>query len=88
MTWAPLLLADPSPCLRWRVLSELLARPPDDPEVGELKDLRATDPLVVDLLALQQPDGSWKNVDLSGIADCIQPAGHFSGVDAPGIPGL
>jgi len=68
MTWAPLLLADPSPYLRWQVLSELLARSPDDPEVAELKGMRATDPIVVDLLALQQPDGSWKNVDLSGIA--------------------
>ena len=30
MTWAPLLLADPSPCLRWLVLTQLLARPEDD----------------------------------------------------------
>jgi len=68
MTWVPLLLADPSPCLRWRVLSELLNRTPDDAEVRELDGLRAADPLVVDLLALQQADGCWKNVDLSGIA--------------------
>ena len=33
MTWAPLLLADPSPCLRWLVLTQLLARGEDDPEV-------------------------------------------------------
>ena len=68
MTWIPLLLADPSPCLRWRVLTDLLHRPPDDPEVRELDALRPSDPLVVDLMKLQQADGSWKNVDLSGIA--------------------
>ncbi len=68
MTWAPLLLADPSPCLRWRVLRELLARPLDDPEVTELDRLRLVDPLVVDLLSLQRADGSWQNVDLSGLA--------------------
>ena len=36
MTWAALLLADPSPCLRRLVLVELLGRAPDDPEVQEL----------------------------------------------------
>ena len=46
MTWLPLLLADPSPCLRWLVHRELLGRPGDDPEVRELVDLREADPLV------------------------------------------
>jgi hypothetical protein len=58
-TWAALLLADPSPCLRTLVLSELLGRGDDDPEIIELAALRDTDPLVVDLLELQAEDGSW-----------------------------
>lgn len=63
MTWAALLLADPSPCLRLLVLRELLGQPADDEEVRELAGLREQDPLVTDLLALQQPDGSWERVD-------------------------
>ncbi len=59
MTWIPLLLADPSPCLRRLVLRELLDRPDDDPEVEELDALRQADPLVADLLAAQSADGSW-----------------------------
>ncbi len=68
MIWAPLLLADSSPCLRWWVLRELLGRSNNDPEVAELDRLRFSDPLVAELLSLQQTDGSWKNVDLSGVA--------------------
>ena len=63
MTWAPLLLADPSPCLRLLVLRELLGRPEDDPEVRELAGLRDTDPIVAELLTLQESDGSWRAVD-------------------------
>jgi hypothetical protein len=63
MTWAALLLADPSPCLRLLVLCDLLERSIDDKEVRELAGLREQDPLVADLLALQQPDGSWERVD-------------------------
>ena len=59
MTWAPLLLADPSPCLRQLVLGELCGRPEDDLEVRELEPFRETDPLVADLLSLQREDGSW-----------------------------
>jgi hypothetical protein len=59
MTWPSLLLADPSPCLRYLVLRDLFVRPPDDPELAELTPLRQTDPLLADLLALQAPDGSW-----------------------------
>ncbi len=65
MTWLPLLLADPSPALRMLVLQELLNRPDDDAEVRELVALRETDPLVTDLLALQEPDGAWSRVDLT-----------------------
>jgi hypothetical protein len=59
VTWVPLLLADPSPNLRLLVLRELLGRPVDDVEVCELAALRERDPLVRDLLALQDADGSW-----------------------------
>ena len=59
MTWAPLLLADPSVCLRRLVLRELFQRPDSDPEVRELGDFRKSDPLVTSLLKLQRPDGSW-----------------------------
>ena len=65
MTWLPLLLADPSPCLRWLVLHELLGRPEDDPEVRELADLREADPLVAPLLAAQEADGAWRRGDLA-----------------------
>ena len=43
MTWLPLLLTDPSPCLRWLVLRDLFHRPADDPELLELAALRETD---------------------------------------------
>jgi hypothetical protein len=59
MTWAALLLADPSPCLRFLVLRQLLELPADDPEVLELARLRLADPLVTSLLSEQQVDGSW-----------------------------
>jgi len=60
MTWAALLLADPSPCLRMLVLRDVFRRPDDDPELRELAGLRETDPLVADLVGLQAPDGFWK----------------------------
>ena len=66
MTWAPLLLADPSPCLRTLVLLELLQRQQGDPEVQELKGLREDDPIVSRLLTLQSVDGSWTAADLGG----------------------
>jgi hypothetical protein len=62
---AALLLADPSPGLRLLVLRELLGRPEDDVEVQELTDLRGTEPLLADLLALQEQDGSWEAVGAS-----------------------
>jgi hypothetical protein len=66
MTWAPLLLADPSPNLRLLVLRELLGRPADDVEIRELGALREQDPIVQDLLALQDAEGSWRSVDGTG----------------------
>jgi hypothetical protein len=56
----PLLLADPSACLRLLVLRELLGRPDDDVEVQELAGLRDGDAVVADLIAGQQADGSWR----------------------------
>jgi len=67
MTWAPLLLADPSPCLRMLVLRHLLCRADDDPEVRELAMLRESDPLVAELTAAQELDGSWKGGDPDGL---------------------
>ena len=64
MTWAPLLLADASPCLRWLVLTQLLARPADDSSVEELRALRENDPLVLSLTAGQGEDGAWRGGSL------------------------
>ena len=60
MNWIPLLLADPSPCLRLLVLRDLLHKPESDPEIQELTILQDSDHLITDILALQQVDGSWK----------------------------
>lgn len=68
MTWAPLLLADPSPNLRLLALRELLGRPADDGEVRELEGLRERDPLVQSLLALQDADGAWRSREGGGDA--------------------
>ncbi len=59
MTWAPLLLADPSPCLRQLALRELFHRSATDVEVRELDAFRKSDALIADLLELQGADGSW-----------------------------
>jgi len=59
VSWASLLLADPSPCLRILVLKELLQRSDSDPEAQELVALREADPVVTRLLSMQFVDGSW-----------------------------
>ena len=66
MTWAALILADPSPCLRWLALTNLLHKPQDDPEARELASLRSKDPLVQKLVDTQAADGSWGAGDLPG----------------------
>ena len=66
MTWAPLLLADPSPSLRLLVLRDLLNRPESDDEVRELKQLRETDPYVTRFLDLQNEDGSFRGGEGGG----------------------
>jgi len=70
MTWPLLLLADPSPCLRWLVLRDIFHRDSApllgaplhgaDAEMAELAPLRESDPLVADILAVQDSDGSWR----------------------------
>lgn len=61
MNWTIPLLADASPCLRQLVLSELLNRAADEPEVRELNELCPGDPLVIRLLQMQNADGSWES---------------------------
>ena len=60
MNWIPLLLADPSPCLRLLVLRELLHKPESDAEIQELIIMQDSDHLIADTISLQQSDGSWK----------------------------
>lgn len=66
MTWAALLLADPSPCLRWLVLTRLLDRENSDTEVIELAELINKDALFLSLAKKQAKDGSWGSEDLLG----------------------
>ena len=66
MTWAPLLLADPSPSLRLLVLRDLLDRSEEDAEVQELKQLQQNDPYVTRILALQNDDGSFRGGEGGG----------------------
>jgi hypothetical protein len=70
MTWAPLLLANRSPCLRYLVLRDLLG---NRDEASELEALRDTDPLIKDLVGLQNSDGSWGRGSIAGNA----PAGNI-----------
>lgn len=70
--WTPLLLADPSPSLRLLVLRELIGAPIDDEEVFELTQLRETDPLITNILTLQESDGSWSQVHSSSRNGLIQ----------------
>jgi hypothetical protein len=70
MTWAPLLLANRSPCLRYLVLRDLLG---NRDEASELEAPRDTDPLIKDLVGLQNSDGSWGRGSIAGNA----PAGNI-----------
>lgn len=69
MSWIPLLLTDPSPCLRYLVLKELVHREEDDQELNELSQLRDKDPLVTELVKLQKPSGAWDSFSNSRIAN-------------------
>jgi len=66
MSLASLLLADRSPTLRMLVLRELLNRPDSDPEIEELEGIREVDPLVSDLVELQEQNGSWIQGSVAG----------------------
>ena len=70
MTWAPLLLADRSPCLRYLVLRDLLG---NLEEASELEVIRQDDHLIKDLVGLQTGDGSWGRGSINGNA----PAGNI-----------
>ncbi|UCE09926.1 MAG: hypothetical protein JSW61_13285 [Candidatus Thorarchaeota archaeon] len=63
MTWVALLLANRSQVLRRLVLTELLGRSENDPEVRELDSILEDDPLLGPLLGKQSHDGSWKETD-------------------------
>jgi len=63
VTWIPLLLTDPSPCLRYLVLTQLLHLSEDEEEVQELSEMRELDPLVKNLFTLQKPNGAWDSFD-------------------------
>ncbi len=67
MNWIPLLLADPSPCLRLLVLQNLLHKSESDLEVKELKEIRDSDFLIADFIKLQQSDGSWNGADFPNL---------------------
>jgi hypothetical protein len=62
VTWIPLLLTDPSPCLRYLVLTELLDLKDDEEEVQELAKMRSSDQLVKNLSELQKSNGSWNSL--------------------------
>jgi hypothetical protein len=74
--WLPLLLADPSACLRWLVLRRLMAVPAGDDEVLELAEQRAIDPLARDLIMLQLDDGSWPSHTQLGYGSSVQRTGQ------------
>ena len=65
MTWIPLLLADPSPCLRYLVLTELLKLPENEEEVKELSQMRESDPYVKELFNLQKSNGAWDSFGMN-----------------------
>jgi hypothetical protein len=68
MISSALLLADPSPCLRFLVLTKLMKKPGSDSEVRELKGEREQDMLVKDIIAFQENDGSWMGDTVQGAA--------------------
>jgi len=55
-TW---LLSEEDPSVRFLTLTELLQRPPDDPEVRAARRAVASSAVVQRIFAAQNPDGSW-----------------------------
>ncbi len=94
MTWIPLLLTDPSPCLRYLVLTELLNLPEDEDEVKELSQMRESDLFARELFTLQKFNGSWDsfginrltsydNIQLTSMA--LQRLGYFGFNSSHGV---
>lgn len=69
MITAALLLTDPSPHLRLRVLTELFKKPWDDDEVREVQLLCETDDMSRNILTSQLEDGSWKPDSIQGTGE-------------------
>ena len=57
--WTYLLLADPSPNLRYLILAELLNTKENENEIKDLFNLRLSDPIVKPLIDQQLDNGSW-----------------------------
>ena len=57
--WSYLLLADPSPNLRYLVMTQLLTKDQLEKEIAELFNLRQRNPLVQPLISYQLDNGSW-----------------------------
>ncbi len=63
MNLIPLLLTDPSACLRSLVLKDLMNRSPEhDEEIKELKKLRYEDNLIKRLIPFQQKNGAFESM--------------------------
>ncbi len=57
------LLGPENPAVRYWTLTDILDRPPDDPDVRAAQELIPTYPPVAELLATQEPDGHWGKRD-------------------------
>ena len=89
MKLSPLLLTDPSPCLRWLVLRRLFGYAADHPEVQELERLRQSDPLLLELLTCRRWTGRVGAAPSRRAAGGRQPGGrHRLYAEPPGLPGL
>lgn len=65
-----LLLTDPSPCLRYKILSNM--SDPDKDELNELDLERKNDPILKSILDLQNSDGSFRISDRTAPTSIIQ----------------
>lgn len=59
----PWLLEEENPMVRARTLTDLLERPPDDPDVRSARAQIPAHPPIAALFAAQKPDGHWGRVD-------------------------
>jgi hypothetical protein len=79
--WMPLILSDPSPCLRYLVLTNLLDIDRSNKEVIELDALRREDPIALEAAELQKDDGSWTSPDTPAILFRLGTLGFDSDYD-------